>query len=42
MLVKIQNQELRNVTCFLCGALSGSEDTWHMDQSTIETRLGHR
>ena len=42
MLVKIQKIEIRIATCFLCGALSGSKSTWHMDQSTIESKVGHR
>ena len=42
MLVKIQKIEIGIATCFLCGALSGSEGTCHMDQSTIESKVGQR
>ena len=40
--VKSQIYAVSKMTCCLCGALGWTEGTWHMDQSTILNKVGHR
>ena len=38
----IADISISNKTCCLCGALRWTEGTWHMDQSTMKSKVGHR